>query len=1107
MTPANIILFCYAFIVGIALAMLRPVGVATIAPVALLGALAAATAAYAFARNRRAAAGDPRWRRLALAALALCGIAFGHARYLGQLHVPDRRLGEIRWRGDAPEWRAIRPLDGRAKLLALRAPNGTGDHPVTLRFEGELHARQPERDAAGRPRMDADGRWRLIEVRVPQQAEVTLPARLPRGAVVEIEPPFSTLARIRRIGGDGEPPLTVIQRPTRVAAFARTGRDTTPVEVLGRIANDPDVYPFQTVLRVSPDLIQYQPGGPFFEIERGSIRVTLPEDLPGYAAFAHTGAYGRPVWIRGELLLPPAALNPGAFSQRQFLLSQNIEGQMLLRAPRGGVAAPIAAIAPEGRPPPRGNPLVRFSLALRDDLLRVIKQTSPYPNSAFIAAVTLGLRYGMHNTETLHSAAHADLAVPPLVPAREGDAPLIRHEFRAAGINHVLAVSGLHVTIITALFVGLFTLLRISRRAYVPVVVLILIVFAIITGARPSTIRAVIMNSLFLITWAYLNHTLRASVLLGVPVAAALILLQNPALLVDPSFTLSFGAILSLALLTQPAYDALSRFRGNDLLWLGIGLAGLTAALLRDWLLVTSARFWLLFAPLMAGLFAAGRWAARRGGKLIGDFGFENLPSTVAVFLAAQLAIQIGMMAPLSGFYFQRWASGGAYANLIAIPLIGVILQLALLAGILGLIPVVGLYAALLLNAANWIFSTLFILLGHYTAAWFPFPFVRKPTLRGLALYYAALAVIVWRAPLRTRLHPHWERVPRAARRGAALATVVALAAGLVGRAFLANRPDGRLRVTVFAVNYGSAVFIRTPGGANVLVDTGHVQRERSRRNEAEWTILPHLASRGIRRLDILALTAPAPERTLGAASCYEHLRVRRIVRPPDGVDLRGDEKLRAAIDRRTSSGFWSWLADTRTVVISMPTGLSVDGRPVVLWEEARGGVPFRIEALCDPSGGGAPHPVVLRVSHGDFAMLLPSDLSPEQQRDYLARPELRDWLRAKVVVAPARGVYFGESDAAWATLREFLTATGAERIIFEFGNPRPVLGTRAREAIASHGRSRRLAEDLAGRDRVYVTDRDGAIVIESDGRAWSLRATAGDRSDDEEEPGALLAF
>jgi len=1094
-TQNRIILFCYAFLVGIALAMLRPAGAGWIAPLAGLGGLAALAAAASFSMGRRNSGRAAVWRRTAPAALMLAGIAFGQARYLGQLRAPDRRIGEIRWRNGALEWRDRGGLDGRAARLALRAPEGTGAAAMTLRLEGELRARFPERDGDGRPRLDPDGRWRLVEVRVPQTAEVIVPARLPRGAIVEIEPPFSTVTRVTRADGAGGAPLTLIRRPARVAAFAREGRETMPVEILGRIANDPDVYSFKTVLTIAPDLIQYQPGGPFFEIERGSIRVTLPEDLPGYAEFAATSAYGNDVRIRGELLRPPAASNPGAFSQRQFLLSQNIEGQMLLRAPRGRDAPPIAAIRPEGGALRRGNPLVRFSLHLRDDLLRVIKQTIPYPNSAFVAAVTLGLRYGMHDTETLHSAAHAARPVPPLVPARPGPAPLISQEFRASGINHVLAVSGLHVTIITAMFVGLFSLLRISRRVYVPVVVLLLIVFAIITGARPSTLRAVIMNSLFLIAWAYLNHTLRASILLGVPVAAFMILVQNPALLVDPSFTLSFGAILSLALLTQPAYDALRRFRGNDFVWLALAVAGLTAALLRDWLLVIAWRFWLLAAPVMAALFALGRRAARRGWKPIGDYGFENLPSSVALFLAAQIAIQVGMMAPLSGFYFQRWASAGAYANLIAIPLIGVILQLALFASIVGLIPVAGIFLALLLNAANWIFSSLFILLGHYAAAWFPFPFVRKPSLPGLAAYYALLAAIVWRAPLLERVRPRWARLPRAARRAAAIAVPLLLAAALATRAILAGRPDGRLRVTVLAVNYGSAILIRTPGGQNVLVDTGHVQQDRARRNDAEWTILPYLSARGIRALDWLVLTAPAAERTLGAASCYEHLRVRRVLQPDSDLNFPGADRLNAAMKRRNASRFWSWLAGTRGFGLRLRPGLDSEGRPAVLAEEEHNGTAFRIEAFCDPGRTGAPYPLVLRVVYGDFALLLPSDLTLAQQQELLARPDTRDLLQADVVVAPSRGVNRDApvSAAEERIAREFYAALGVSNIIFEFGNPRPVLGELTRAALESHGRHRRLAEDLVGRDRVLVTERDGAIQIESDGIHWSLRPTVGD--------------
>ena len=60
------------------------------------------------------------------------------------------------------------------------------------------------------------------------------------------------------------------------------------------------------------------------------------------------------------------------------------------------------------------------------------------------------------------------------------------------------------------------------------------------------------------------------------------------------------------------------------------------------------------------------------------------------MFLSAQLAIQFGMMLPLSAWFFGQFPIAGVFVNLLAIPAIGILVQLGMLTGLVGLIPVVG---------------------------------------------------------------------------------------------------------------------------------------------------------------------------------------------------------------------------------------------------------------------------------------------------------------------------------------------------------------------------------------------------------------------------------
>ncbi len=409
------------------------------------------------------------------------------------------------------------------------------EEDIELRLVGRLEALRPVRDDNGLPVLDADGRWNFTRTDMDQASDpVLIPAGTPAGAELLVAQPFTHLDRVEPVNQPASGSLAILKPVNAVSLFARSGRNVVPVSILGRITADPWVYSFKTVLSITPDYIQYQPDGPFFPVDRQTARVTINPDLPGYERLARSAAYGFDVALTGELIAPPSAANVGAFDQAKYLRNYNIGGQMMIRTPMDG-SSPFSVIVPQGADVPRdGNGLVEFSLYLRDEMVRVIKQTMPQPNSAFLGALTLGLRYGMQNTVSIASDQHEGGVVAPILELGHDSDDLIADEFRASGINHVLAVSGLHVTIITIMFMGIFTLLKVSKKVYVPFVIFALVIFAIITGARPSTLRAVIMNSLFLLTWGYMGQGVRSSALLGVPVAAFIILLQNPAMAVDP---------------------------------------------------------------------------------------------------------------------------------------------------------------------------------------------------------------------------------------------------------------------------------------------------------------------------------------------------------------------------------------------------------------------------------------------------------------------------------------------------------------------------------------------------------------------------------------------
>jgi len=121
--------------------------------------------------------------------------------------------------------------------------------------------------------------------------------------------------------------------------------------------------------------------------------------------------------------------------------------------------------------------------------------------------------------------------------------------FIQSGTAHVLSVSGIHVAIIhvslTALLAGL---IRDPRRRAVVVLVAV-VLFAVLAGARIATLRAACMFALALGA-RMVNRESDTPTVLGW--SALLFLTIDPLLLFDAGFLLSFGSVASILLLSDP---------------------------------------------------------------------------------------------------------------------------------------------------------------------------------------------------------------------------------------------------------------------------------------------------------------------------------------------------------------------------------------------------------------------------------------------------------------------------------------------------------------------------------------------------------------------------
>ena len=128
----------------------------------------------------------------------------------------------------------------------------------------------------------------------------------------------------------------------------------------------------------------------------------------------------------------------------------------------------------------------------------------------------------------------------------------VRLRYQMAGIIHILAISGLHISVVG---IGLFDLMKKAGAGNIPAGLLsltVLLQYGILTGESTSAMRAVCM---FLLAIGARIAGRTYDLLTALSVSAVILLLDSPVHLYSSSFWLSFGAVAGLGIVA-PALTA-----------------------------------------------------------------------------------------------------------------------------------------------------------------------------------------------------------------------------------------------------------------------------------------------------------------------------------------------------------------------------------------------------------------------------------------------------------------------------------------------------------------------------------------------------------------------
>ena len=396
-------------------------------------------------------------------------------------------------------------------------------------------------------------------------------------------------------------------------------------------------------------------------------------------------------------------------------------------------------------------------------------------------------------------------------------------------------------------------------------------------------------------------------------------------------------------------------------------------------------------------------------------------------WLAAPIAVSLGAqlaVTPIMLGHFNQLSLIGVLANLAVVPLAGVATALGLVALLASLISEVG--AELFFNAL-WLL--LLLLRGAvWIAASLPAAMVHLPApmLPATAGWYAALALLPWSAS------------SRPARRGA---VALALLAGALSAWPWLRPEDGRLRITFLDVGQGDTTLIELPGRRRILVDAGAAGPYRF--DVGEHVVAPFLWNRPAGRLDVVALSHSDPDHSGGLRAVMRGLGVGEFWE--NGYWYAGSEAaLRAversgAIRRILARGQRLWVGDALVTVLH-PAG--------------------PMESENDLS-------LVLRLDWRGVSVLLTGDLARHGEAAVLERAEP---VRALLLKVAHHGSRFSTGAA-------FLEASRPAFAVISAGARNPF----------RHPAPETLDRLAASGARVYRTDRDGAVIVETDGVTLSV--------------------
>lgn len=396
----------------------------------------------------------------------------------------------------------------------------------------------------------------------------------------------------------------------------------------------------------------------------------------------------------------------------------------------------------------------------------------------------------------------------------------IKELYQKNGISHILAISGLHISIICMILFQILSRIAIPKPLPFIITTCFLILYGIMTGFGISVNRAILMMLIMLfgkeIGRSYDSITAMAF-------SAFIILLQKPYAIFSCGFLLSYSATLGIVLILP------------------------------------------FFKGIAYGSISEQEARIRHNRRQIKECSQKNIISSLKKLLLigkaklehsllSSSAIWISTFPILLYFYYEI-PTYSILLNLLVLPLVSSIVIISFIGGIIGLLSLP--LAKLILTAVHFILLFYEYICNIFEQFPYPTQVLGCPARLKILLYYIILCVAFFllKKPI---------LYSKSLKKSYRLFAVFSIIAGCC---LVIYKPSvNKLQITMIDVGQGDGIFIQTETGTNILIDGGSTDIKQV----GKYRILPFLKYRGIRKIDYMIMTHADKDHISGQLEFFE---------------------------------------------------------------------------------------------------------------------------------------------------------------------------------------------------------------------------------------------